>query len=61
MMNYRDEFKNIIENIKINQTTPPEEFNNSMQPMIQFIQKNMRSTGSYFVERTIFLFYFCIQ
>jgi len=40
-MNYRDEFKNIIENIKVNQMTPPDEFNNCIQPMIQFIQKNI--------------------
>lgn len=52
MMNYRDEFKNIIENIKINQTTPPEEFNNSMQPMIQFIQKNIPAALYKFRECT---------
>lgn len=40
-MNYRDEFEKIVENIKVNRNTLPEEFNQKMQPMIQFIQNNI--------------------
>ena len=36
-MNYRDEFKKIIENIKVSRMTPPEKFNAEMQPLIHFI------------------------
>ncbi len=40
-MNYRDEFEKIIEKISVNSKTPPEEFNDKMQPMLQFIQRNV--------------------
>ena len=40
-MNYRDEFKKLIEGIKVNSKTPPEELKKIMQPMIQFIQMNV--------------------
>lgn len=40
-MNYRDEFEKIVENIKVNRNALPEEFNQKMQPMIQFIQNNI--------------------
>ena len=40
-MNYRNEFEKIIEKISVNSKTPPEEFNDKMQPMLQFIQRNV--------------------
>lgn len=43
-MDYRDEFKTMIETIKINRETPPEEFNAEILPLIHFIQKNIPET-----------------
>lgn len=40
-MNYRDEFEKIIEGTKLNRMISQEEFNNRIQPMIQFIQRNV--------------------
>ena len=40
-MNYRDEFEKILEATKVNRMISQEEFNNRMQPMIQFIQRNV--------------------
>lgn len=41
IMNYRDEFEKIIQNIEVNSKTPQDEFNVKMQPMLQLIQKNV--------------------
>ena len=40
-MNYRDEFEKILEATKVNRMISQEEFNNRMQPMIQFIQRTV--------------------
>ena len=51
-MNYRDEFKKIIENIKVSRMTPPEKFNAEMQPLIHFIQNNIPAALYRFRECT---------
>lgn len=51
-MNYRDEFKKIIENIKVSRMTPPEKFNAEMQPLIHFIQINIPAALYRFRECT---------
>lgn len=40
-MNYRIQFEKIIETISVNSETSSEEFKNKMQPMVQFIQRNV--------------------
>lgn len=40
-MNCRNEFEKIIENIKINNNSTPEEFKAQLQPLIEFIQNNI--------------------
>ncbi len=40
-MNYRDEFEKILEATKVNRMISQEEFNNRIQPMMQFIQRNV--------------------
>lgn len=40
-MNFREEFVQIIENIRVGQDTPKEEVKKATQPMLDFIGKNM--------------------
>lgn len=40
-MNYRDEFEEILKTTKVNRMISQEEFNNRIQPMMQFIQRNI--------------------
>lgn len=51
-MDYRNEFKKLIYNIKVNRNTPSDEFKRRMQPLIQYIQMNVPESLYKFRECT---------